>query len=122
MADNLELNAGSGGAAVAADDIGGIHYQRHKLSVGADGAASDAIPVANGLDVIGTGVQAVGLVAQRDDAATSAVTENQFAALRLSERRALLVEGVASGTAINVDGSGATQPISHAALTELAAA
>lgn len=37
-----------------------------------------------------------------DDVATGAVTENQANALRMSSRRALLVEGVASGTALGV--------------------
>lgn len=122
MADNVLLNSGTGGATAAADDIAGVHYQRVKLSVGADGTANDAVPVSNGMDVTGAAVQAVGIVAQLDDVATGAVTENQFAPVRLSSRRALLVEGVASGTAVVVDGSGVTQPVSHAALTELAAA
>ena len=107
MADNVELNSGSGGATAASDDIGGIQYQRVKFSVGADGTAVDAVPVSAGLDTTATGVQAVGIVAQLDDASTAAVTENQFAPVRLSSRRALLVEGVASGTA---------QPISAASL------
>ena len=105
MADNVTLNSGTGGAVAAADDIGGVHHQRVKLSVGADGSASDAIPVSNGLDSTAAGVQAVGLVAQLDDAATGAVTEDQFAPVRLSSRRALLVEGVASGTAVPVSSS-----------------
>lgn len=41
MADNVELNAGSGGATLATDDIGGIQYQRVKMTYGADGAATD---------------------------------------------------------------------------------
>lgn len=143
MADNVELNSGTGGATLAADDIGGVHYPRGKVSLGADGTANDAIPVSNGLDTTGAGVIAAGVVGQFDDASTGAVTENQFAPIRISSRRALLVEGVASGTVIpvsdgggaltvdgtvavsgtvTVDGSAATQPISHAALTELAAA
>ena len=107
MADNVTLNSGTGGAVAAADDIGSVFYQRVKPNLGADGTAVDAIPVSDGLDTTATGVQAVGLVAQLDDVATGAVTENQFAPVRLSTRRALLVEGVASGTA---------QPISAASL------
>lgn len=106
MADNVTLNSGSGGATAAADDIGGIHYQRVKPSLGADGSATDAIGISAALDSAGTGIQAVGLVAQLDDASTATVTENQFAPVRLSSRRALLVEGVASGTAIPVTESG----------------
>src|SRR5688572_26123939 len=40
MADNIELDAGAGGATIAADDVGGVHYQVVKLAVGADGAAA----------------------------------------------------------------------------------
>lgn len=40
MADNILLNAGSGGAMIAADDVSGVKYQVVKLAVGADGAAS----------------------------------------------------------------------------------
>lgn len=108
MADNTTLNSGSGGDTIASDDIGGVKHQRVKLSVGADGSASDAIPVSAGLDTTGAAVQAVGVVGQYDDASTSAVTENQFAPVRISSRRALLVEGVSSGTAVTVGDGGST--------------
>lgn len=42
MADNFVANPGSGGATFAADDISGVLYPRVKLSVGADGNATDA--------------------------------------------------------------------------------
>ena len=41
MADNVTINAGAGGPAIAADDISSVFYQRVKLSVGADGSATD---------------------------------------------------------------------------------
>lgn len=56
-----------------------------------------------GQNTTGTGVQAAGILGQLDDTATSSVTENQFAPVRISTRRALLVEGVASGTNININ-------------------
>lgn len=66
-----------------------------------------------------------------DDVATTAVTENQAGFLRMSSRRALLVEGVASGTALvvnnptaanlKVDPSGVTSPVSLATLPALVA-
>jgi hypothetical protein len=43
MADNVPVTAGSG-VSIAADDIGGVHHQRVKIGVGADGASSDAQP------------------------------------------------------------------------------
>ena len=58
--------------------------------------------VVDTLDSAGTGIAAAGIVGQYDDAGTTAVTENKFAPVRISSRRALLVEGVASGTAQGV--------------------
>lgn len=46
MVDNVAITPGSG-ATVAADDVGGVLYQRVKLALGADGTASDA-PVGTG--------------------------------------------------------------------------
>lgn len=37
MADNVQLNTGSGGAVAAADDISSVWYQRVKLTLGSDG-------------------------------------------------------------------------------------
>jgi len=65
-----------------------------------EGAA--IIPIVAALDSTGGGIATAGMVAQFDDASTAAVTENQFAPVRMSTRRALLVEGVASGTAQGV--------------------
>jgi hypothetical protein len=42
MADFVPVTAGSG-VSIAADDIGGVHYQRVKIGIGADGTAVDAI-------------------------------------------------------------------------------
>ena len=42
MADHTTLNPGAGGAVVATDEIGGVHYQRIKVTFGPDGQASDA--------------------------------------------------------------------------------
>lgn len=41
MADTIQLNSGAGGAVLATDDIGGVHYQRVKLTEGPDGSATD---------------------------------------------------------------------------------
>lgn len=41
MADDTELNAGSGGDTIATDDIGGVKHQRVKVQHGADGSATD---------------------------------------------------------------------------------
>ena len=42
MVDNIEITPGTG-STVAADDIAGVLHQRVKLSIGADGSASDAV-------------------------------------------------------------------------------
>lgn len=41
MADNTELNSGSGGDTIATDDISGVKHQRVKVQYGADGSATD---------------------------------------------------------------------------------
>lgn len=102
MADNVTLpptGTGTADVIVASDKIGGIDYQRIKPNLGADGVVTDQIGIVAGLDAAGTGIAAAGLVGQLDDTATTAVTEDQFAPVRISTRRALLVEGVESGTA-----------------------
>jgi len=44
MADNVTADPGAAGAVFATDDIGpGVHYPRTKLSLGADGSATDAV-------------------------------------------------------------------------------
>lgn len=50
MSDNITLNAGSGGATIATDDIGNLHYPINKLAFGALNSAtlvsgSDPLPV-----------------------------------------------------------------------------
>ena len=57
MAENVTLNAGSGGSTLAADEIAGVHYQRVKITLGADGAAdldvdSGQQTMANSLPVV----------------------------------------------------------------------
>ena len=46
MADNLDVTPGTG-RTVAADEVGGILYQRVKIAWGADGAANDVDAAAN---------------------------------------------------------------------------
>ena len=105
MADTVAITAGSG-TTIATDDLGAAgHVQRVKAVLGADGTGVDPIAISAALDSTGAGVPAVGILAQFDDAATATVTENQFAAPRISTRRALLVEGVASGTAQPISGT-----------------
>lgn len=73
MADGVNITAGSG-VVIASDDIGGVQYQRVKLSQGADGSATDV-----------------------SSAAPLQVT---------------LANTGANATAVKVDGSAVTQPVS----------
>lgn len=52
MADNLTLNSGSGGAALATDDIAAVHYQRQKLILGADGTNDGDLALANPMPLL----------------------------------------------------------------------
>lgn len=67
MADNVPVTPGSG-VNVAADDVGGTHHQRVKLSLGADGSATDAL---GGAGAVAAGVQRVTLAS--DDPAVTAL-------------------------------------------------
>lgn len=67
MADNVAVTPGSG-ATVAADDISSVFYQRVKLSLGADGSATDAL---GGAGTNASGVQRVTIAT--DDAMSAAV-------------------------------------------------
>ena len=49
MADNIGYTPGSG-ATIAADEIGGVLYQRMKIGIGADGTATD-ISTANPMPI-----------------------------------------------------------------------
>jgi len=53
MADNIQLNTGSGGDVFAADDISGVKYQRTKLVIGANGVNDGDVSSANPLPVDG---------------------------------------------------------------------
>lgn len=54
MADNTQLNLGSGGDVIASDDISGIKYQRVKLALGDDGVNDGDVSAANPIPVVGT--------------------------------------------------------------------
>ena len=52
MADNTDLNAGTGGDTIAADDIGGVKYQRVKLTLGAEGVNDGDLSATNPMPVV----------------------------------------------------------------------
>lgn len=55
MADNVELDPGTGGAVIAGDDIGGVIYPRSKITLGADAVNDGDISSSNPMPVKGTG-------------------------------------------------------------------
>lgn len=115
MSENIQLNASTNvGDVIAADDIGGVKHQRNKLSIGANNSATDAIGVTNGMNSDGTGVLAVGFLAQYDDTSPSTVTENSFGPPRMSSNRALYVEGITGGIPVPVALSTGTVAITGA--------
>jgi hypothetical protein len=58
MADNIAVTPGTG-ASVAADDVGGVLYQRMKLGLGADGVAADLAPATAAVQAAYSGTGAV---------------------------------------------------------------
>jgi hypothetical protein len=76
MADNIAITAGAG-TTVATDDVGGFHYQRVKLGLGADGAATDAL---GGAGAVAGGVQRVTLASDDPLVAKTAALGNAAAA------------------------------------------
>lgn len=86
MADDVTLNAMSGGSVVATDEIASKHYQRVKLVHGTDGVNAGDVSTANGLPVqvlsIAAGDNNIGNVDIVSSALpTGAATETTLAAL-----------------------------------------
>lgn len=75
------------------------------LLVNGIGNLEKAKTVTTTFDSSSVGIPAQGMVGQLDDAGTQTVTEDNFGVIRISSRRAQLVEGVASGTAIPISGT-----------------
>lgn len=53
MADNTQINSGSGGDTIATDDIGGVKYPRSKIVLGADGSNDGDVSATNPMPVHG---------------------------------------------------------------------
>lgn len=64
---------------------------RNTILFNANGSWERQRQVENGTNSNGTGITAVGVIAQYDDAAPTAITENQFGNVRMSSTRALHV-------------------------------
>ena len=123
MADNVTLNAGSGGDTIAADDVSGVKYQVVKLAVGADGAASlvanaNPIPVSDAggsLTVDGT-VGVSGTVTVDASGATVPVSNAGLTELAaaINGSSQLDVNIAASAATLTVDDGGASLTVDGA--------
>jgi hypothetical protein len=141
MADNVTLNAGTGGASVRAVDKGGIETQVVTLDLGGGGAESliaGAMPVTgtfwqstqpiSGTVTANAGTGTMAVSAASLPLPTGAATAAKQPALGTAGTPSvdvLTVQGAASMTALKVDGSGVTQPVSLAgsiAVTQATAA
>lgn len=125
MADNVAITAGAG-TSVATDDVAGIHFQRIKL---VDGTADSAVAIpgdaANGLDVDVTRVQGTVAVSAASlplpSGAATAAKQPALGTAGTPSAEVITVQGVASMTALKVDGSAVTQPVSGTVTANLAA-
>lgn len=108
MSDNTTLNAGSGGDTIASDDIGGVKHQRVKLSLGADGSATDAL---GGAGAVTSGVQRVTL-ASDDPAVTDLAALEVLAGTIDADTSGIAAgyaaEGAALGSGVLVQGDDGT--------------
>lgn len=94
MVDNVTADAGAGGVDFATDDIGGVHYPRTKLVIGADGTNDGDVASGNPLpvDVIsaipGTGAtnlgKAIDTAVGATDTGVAMLAKHAAAAARLS--------------------------------------
>lgn len=120
MADTITLNAGSGGAVLATDDIGGVHYQIQKLAYGALDSAtlvdtSNRLPTSAAQNGTWNITNISGTVSLPTGAATAA-KQPALGTAGSASADVITVQGIASMTALKVDGSAVTQPVSAAAL------
>lgn len=133
MADNITLDAGSGGDTVQADDLGTYKIPAGKITLGADGVDDGFVSSANPLPIsdadgsvtvdgtvtanAGSGTFAVSAASlPLPTGAATAAKQPAPGTAGTASADVLTVQGVAGMTAILVDGSGVTQPVSAASL------
>lgn len=118
MADNITLNAGSGGAVVATDDDGTAHHQYVKLEFGADNTqtkvtSSVGLPVgdAGGSLTVDDGGSSLTV-----DGTVSVTGQIVAGTAGTPSTDVISIQGITSMTAVKVDGSAVTQPVSLASV------
>jgi hypothetical protein len=115
MADNVEANAGTGGAVFATDDDGTAHHPYVKLEFGADNTQTK-VSSSDPLPVVQTGTLNVGTVT----AVTSITNAVAVTNAGLTELAAAINASLQMD--VNLAASNATVTVANAGLTELAAA
>jgi len=116
MADNVTLDAGSGGATAASDDIGGVQYQRVKVTWGTDGTANDTsasapLPVDLGTDNDVT-IDGSGVVQTEDAVHSGGDTGFMMLAVR-NDTIASLVSADGDYAPLQVDSDGSLHVYDH---------
>lgn len=113
MADNYAF-APSGTSTAASDNIGGVHYPRVKGTWGPDDTATDidvgvaALPIQDGGNSITVDATSLPL----PTGASTAAKQPSLGTAGTASANVITVQGIASMTALVVDGSASTQPIS----------
>jgi hypothetical protein len=114
VADNTTIDAGSGGDVIATDDIGGVKYQRIKISQGADGSATD-VGIGGGTEATAlrvtiasdsTGVLSIddnGAAITVDGTVTANLGATDTAALAAIETAVEILDNAVSGNEMQVD-------------------
>ena len=111
MADNTELNTGSGGDVISTDDLGSVKVQRVKVQFGGDGSAtdvsaSDPLPVVGThaiSDVAGATDPGMAALAVRQDTQADLGADGDWVALSVDGGGALRVNAVNAGGTNSVD-------------------
>jgi hypothetical protein len=109
MADDTELNLGSGGDVIAADDIGpGVKYQRVKMTLGADGVNDGDVSGTNPMPVEITDGTDTALVSAAGNLAVEIVapTGLALAANQLVDGHNVTVDNGAGASAVNIQDGG----------------
>lgn len=115
--NNIELNAGTGGATLATDDVAGVHYQVVKLAVGAEDSASlvsNAAPIP--VSDAGSSLTVDGTVAATQSGTwnitnVSGTVSLPTGAATAAKQPALGSAGTASADVISVQGIASMTPI-----------
>lgn len=95
MADNVTADPGSGGAVFATDDIGGVHYPRTKIVIGANNTNDGDVSSANPIPVTASSLPL-------PTGAATAAKQPALGTAGSASADVITVQGIASGTAVAV--------------------